>query len=82
MLPRCIDTTEANGESVPGYYAQQLTEAIGEGAYDNEGHRNAQFLNATDVGPYPGECVRAWKATRDEALENLGMRDDPDKEGW
>ena len=43
---------------------------------------NAQFMNATDVGPYPGECLRAWKATREEALHNLGMRDDPDHEGW
>jgi len=25
VLPRCIDKTEANGEKVPGYYAQQLT---------------------------------------------------------
>jgi hypothetical protein len=78
VLPRCIDRTEANGKSLSGYYAQQRTEAIGEGAYDSEGHRNAQFLSATDVGPYPGECMKAWKAARDEAMENLGMRDDSD----
>ncbi len=59
-----------------------MTEVIGEGAYESEGHRIAQFPNATNVGPYPGECKRAWKAARDEAMQNLGMRDDPDKEGW
>ena len=78
VLPRCIDRTEANGECVPGYYAQQLTNVIGEGAYDSEGHRNAQFLNAANVGQYPGEGTRAWKATRIEVMHNLGMRDDPD----
>jgi len=41
MLPRYIDITEANGECTPGYYAQKLTEVIGKGAYDGEGHRNA-----------------------------------------
>ena len=81
VLPRCIDNKEDNGEVIPGYYTQQLKEAIGEGAYDNEGHKNTQFLNATDVGPYPGECLRAWKATREEAFHNLGMRDDPDQDG-
>jgi len=82
VLPRCIDKTEANGEKVQGYYAQQLTEVIGEVAYDNEGHKNAQFLSVTNVGPYPDECTRAWKATREEALQNLGLRDDPDQKGW
>jgi len=82
VLQRCIAMTEANRESVPGYYAQQLTEAIGEGAYDSEGHKNAQFLNATDVGPYLSECTRACKATRDEAIQNLGIKDDPDQKGW
>jgi len=82
VLPRCIDRTEANGEKIQGYYAQHLIEVIGEGAYDSEGHMNAQFLNATNVGPYPDECTRAWKAARDEALHNLGLRDDPDQEGW
>jgi hypothetical protein len=49
VLPRCIDKTEANGGCIPGYYTHQLTEVIGEGAYDNEGHRNAQFMEASDV---------------------------------
>ena len=65
--------TEGNGEKVQGYYAQHLTKVIGEGAYDNEGHRNAQFMSATNVGPYPAECTRAWKASRDAALHNLGV---------
>jgi len=74
VLPRCIDRTEDNGESIPGYYTQHLKEAIGERAYDSEGHKNAQFLNATDLGPYPGECMRAWTTARDEAMENLGFK--------
>ena len=52
VLPRCIDRTEDNGECSKGYYTQQLKEAKGEGAFDSEGHRNARFLSATDVGPY------------------------------
>ena len=59
ILQRCIDWTEDNGECIPRYYARQMTEAIGEGAYDSDGHRNALFLNATDVGPYPAECGKA-----------------------
>ncbi len=45
-------------------------------------HKNAQFLGATNVGPFPGACMRAWKETRDEAIQNLGLRDDPEQEGW
>jgi hypothetical protein len=82
VLPRCIDRTEDNGESIKGYYTQQLVETIGEGAYDSEGHRNERFLLATDVGPYPEECMKAWTVAREEAMENLGMRDDPEQEGW
>jgi hypothetical protein len=26
--------------------------------------------------------MRAWKSTRDEAMHNLGLRDDPEQEGW
>ena len=55
---------------------------IGEGVYDSEGHRNAQFLEATDVGPYPNQYRKAWTTTRDEAMENLEVRDDPEQEGW
>jgi hypothetical protein len=82
ILPRCIDRTEDNCECIPRYYTQQLTEALGEGAYASDGHRNARFLNATDVGPYPGECMKAWKAPRDQAMETIRLRDDPKQEGW
>ncbi len=80
VLPRCVDRTEANGECIPGYYTQQLTGVIGAGAYDSEGHMNAQFLNATDVGPYPEACKKAWTGAREEAMSNMGMRDNPDQE--
>jgi len=64
------------------YYSEQLTDMIGEGAYDCGGHRNAQFPGATNVGSYPGACMRAWKSARDEAMQILGLRDDPEQEGW
>ena len=38
--------------------------------------------NATDVGPYLEACRNAWTAARNEAMANLGMRDDPEQEGW
>ena len=81
VLPRCVDITEANGECNPGYYTQQLTEVIGEGAYDNNGHGNALFLEARDMGPYPESRKNSWTAAREEAPVNLGMRDDPEHEG-
>ncbi len=43
VLPRCIHKKDENGEEMPGYYSEQLTEAIGRGAYDAEGHRNEVF---------------------------------------
>ena len=82
VLSRCVDRTEANRECIPGYYTHQLREVIGKGAYDNEGHRNAQSLKARDVGPYPKACMNAWTSARDEAITNLGMRDYPEQEGW
>ena len=42
-----------DGEIVRGCYSEQLTEAIGEGAYDATGHKNEKLLTATDIGPYP-----------------------------
>ena len=42
---------------------------------------NAQFPEATDVGPYPEECRKAWTTTRSATMENLGMKDDPEQEG-
>ena len=81
VLPRCIDKMEDNGDKCKGYHSEQLTNVIGEGAYDNGGHRNAQFMGARNGGPSPGACMRAWKSTRDEAMQNLGVRDEPEQEG-
>jgi hypothetical protein len=47
------------------------------GAYDEEAHRNAKFLEATEVGPYPGEMQAAWDVLRNEAAANYGL-----EEGW
>ena len=41
VLPRCIDMMEDNGDKCQGYYSEQLSDVIGEGAYDSGGHRNA-----------------------------------------
>jgi len=40
-LPRCIDMRGLNGELTKGFYNKQLKYAIGQGAYDAEGHKNA-----------------------------------------
>jgi len=53
ILPRCIDMKENNGEDMPGYYSEQLTDALGKGAYDAEGQRNEKFLGAENIGPFP-----------------------------
>ena len=50
---------------------------VGEGAFDEEGHKNSQFLGSTTVGPYPDEIQAAWDVMRDEAAANYGM-----EEGW
>ena len=57
-------------------------EVIGKGAYDSKGHRNTQFMDETDVGPCPKECRKALTSARNEAMKNLRLRDDPEKEGW
>ena len=44
ILPRCVDMKETNGKITKGIYSEQLTAVIGEGAYDEGGHRNTQFL--------------------------------------
>jgi hypothetical protein len=56
-----------------------LTKVIGAGAYDSEGHMLAQFWNAKYVGPYPEACKKAWTAAREEAMANMGMRDNPEQ---
>ena len=57
VLPRCIDKTCPNGERTEGVYNDLLTEAIGKGAYDQNGFKNAVFLTTEGVGPYP-EAMR------------------------
>jgi len=47
---------------------------IGEGAYDEDGHKNSQFLEATGIRPYPWEMQRAWGVLRDEAGDNYGFK--------
>ncbi len=44
ILPRAIVRKERNGEITQGVYSSQLTGIIGQGAYDEEGHRNERFL--------------------------------------
>ena len=53
IMPRCIDMKDHEGEKTKGVYSIQLTKVIGEGAYDAEGHWNARFLRANNVGTYP-----------------------------
>jgi hypothetical protein len=53
VLPRCIDKRAENGEEMPGYYTEQLTEALGKGTYEADGHRNEKFMGAAIIGPFP-----------------------------
>jgi hypothetical protein len=55
LLPRRVDRKDSNGEITTGIYSDQLTAAIGEGAFDEAGHNNSHFLEATRIMPYPGE---------------------------
>ena len=48
---------------------------IGEGAYDEDGHRNTHFLEATGIIPYPKEMQKAWDELRDEAGDNYGFHE-------
>ena len=75
ILPRCVDMMEANGEVTKGVYSEQLTAVIGEGAYDEAGHRNTKFLEATGIGPYPMEMQKAWDELREEAADNYGFQE-------
>jgi hypothetical protein len=59
VLPRCIDRKAENGEEMLGYYSEQLTEAIGKGAYDAEGHMNGKFAEAVNIGPFLEACKEA-----------------------
>jgi hypothetical protein len=71
-----VDRKETNGEITKGIYSEQLTAEIGEGAYDEGGHRNTQFLGASGIGPYPREMQRAWDVLRDETGENYGFQEE------
>ena len=73
ILPRCVDMKERNGEITKGTYSDQLTEVVGEGAFDEEGLMSTQFLRSTRVGPCPGEMQTAWDVLRSEAATNYGL---------
>ncbi len=75
ILPRCIDRKAENGEQMPGYYSEELTVAIGRGAYDPEGHRNEHFLRARNIGPYPEAVRKAWTHIMTEAMQNYELRE-------
>ncbi len=60
VLPILINKKDENGEIAPGLYPIQINISIGKGAYDTEGHRNAAFLESTEVGPYPQETKQTW----------------------
>jgi len=75
ILPRCVDKAEANGEVTKGVYSEQLTVVIGEGVYNENGHRNTKFMEATEIGPYPKEMQKAWDELRDEAADNYGFQE-------
>jgi hypothetical protein len=44
IQPKCIDRRGSNGEETHEFYSNILTESIGKGAYDQDGHRNDGFL--------------------------------------
>jgi len=82
ILPRCIDIKDEQGECHPGYYSQQLTETIGSGAYDSEGHKNERFMQTRNVGPFPEACGKAWTHIREEVMENYELREGSGQEEW
>ena len=86
IMPRCVDMTENNGEVTKGVYSEQLTAVIGEGSYDEAGHKNTQFLGTTEIGPYPKEMQKAWDEPRDGAADNYGFQEgfneEEAKEKW
>jgi hypothetical protein len=67
ILPRCIGITDSREEVKKGYYSTQLSEEIGDGAYNHDGHRNARFLESKRLGPYPTACIHAWEHLRLDA---------------
>ena len=71
ILPRCIDIRGPNGEEMEGIYKSILTNSIGRGAYDQNGHMNTGFLHATCMDPYPMEMQCAWRHARQNASHNI-----------
>ncbi len=82
LLPRLIDRKADNGEITSGVYAAQMTDIIGEGAYDAGGHRNTQFLSATKAGPYPRAMQQAWTKIREETTSNYGIEESEGSDEW
>jgi hypothetical protein len=82
VLSRCIDRTGPNGEKTRGIYSDTLTTAIGDGAYDQEGHMNAGFLQATAAGPYPKAMHHAWQFARLDCAHNCGLTLESPAEEW
>ena len=81
-LPRLIDREDENGKVTVGVYSRHMTHIIGEGAYDAKGHKNAQFLEATKIGPFPREMQQAWARTREEVAENYGIVEGDRHDEW
>ena len=59
-----------------------MTHIIGEGAYDAEGHKNTQSLEATEIGPFLRENQQAWTRTREEVAENYGIVEGDGHDAW
>ena len=82
VLPRCIDKKSANGEDMPGYYAEQLTEVLGKGVHDAEGHMNEKFLEAENIEPFLEACKEAWAHIEREAMKNYDITKGVEHEEW
>ncbi len=67
---------------MPGYYADQLTEAMGRGGYDDEGNINEKFMGADNIGPFPNASREAWTHIRKEAMDNYGLTERSEQEEW
>ena len=55
-------------EGMPGYYPEHLTQVLGKGAYDAEGHINAKFMGAAKIEPFLEACKEAWARVMMEAM--------------
>jgi hypothetical protein len=53
---------------MPGYYPEHLTQVLGKGAYDAEGHINAKFMGAAKIEPFLEACKEAWARVMMEAM--------------